>query len=414
MSETNIKEKLLSLSVEERRKLFPTFDSAMFTKLLQMDDKEILAIVNSGQIRTERRVSQTTTQVRESQCGMRWFDKETTGLNKEGVSHLKELSEQLSNPGSSHHVDKKQVRYLKQLKKMSLSVPDMFRSKVNPRNLYRHLVAFCRTNDIPEEIVNRVVPVLVEYVDTGHMRPIIFVGEKGSGKTTAVRLLVEEALHLPTEVIKVPQTDGSHGMTGDNGTYQSADVGCIAKARLRANSILIAYVFDEIDKVSHDRNRASVEDELLSITDESCCDVYDNYLETTLVGLEHCPMFMTANDLQKVSPILADRCAVIHFPNANAARIKSISRKYADKKLASDLYSIIKFDYDLMDKHIDNLVSHDVTSLRKHQQMIEAVLENALNIALIQDTEEVVAVTEDMFAEAEIAVLGAVKHRVGF
>lgn len=414
MSETNIKEKLLSLSVEERRKLFPTFDSAMFTKLLQMDDKEILAIVNSGQIRTERRVSQTTTQVRESQCGMRWFDKEITGLNKEGVSHLKELSEQLSNPGSSHHVDKKQVRYLKQLKKMSLSVPDMFRSKVNPRNLYRHLVAFCRTNNIPEEIVNRVVPVLVEYVDTGHMRPIIFVGEKGPGKTTAVRLLVEEALHLPTEVIKVPQTDGSHGMTGDNGTYQSADVGCIAKARLRANSILIAYVFDEIDKVSHDRNRASVEDELLSITDESCCDVYDNYLETTLVGLEHCPMFMTANDLQKVSPILADRYAVIHFPNANAARIKSISHKYADKKLASDLYSVIKFDYDLMDKHIDNLVSHDVTSLRKHQQMIEAVLENALNIALIQDTEEVAAVTEDMFAEAEIAVLGAVKHRVGF
>ena len=66
------------------------------------------------------------------------------------------------------------------------------------------------------------------------------------------------------------------------------------------------------------------------------------------------------------------------------------------------------------DKHIDNLVGHDVTSLRKHQQMIEAVLENALNIALIQDTEEVVAVTEDMFAEAEIAVPGAVKHRVGF
>ena len=120
MSETNIKEKLLGLSVEERRKLFPNFDSAMFTKLLQMDDKEILAIINSGQIRTERRVSQTTTQVRESQCGMRWFDKEITGLNKEGVSHLKELSEQLSNPGSSHHVDKKQVRYLKQLKKMLL------------------------------------------------------------------------------------------------------------------------------------------------------------------------------------------------------------------------------------------------------------------------------------------------------
>lgn len=414
MSETSIKEKFLSLSAEERQKLFPNFDSALFAKLLQMGDKEILAVMNSGYIRTEHRISRSTTQAKEKQCSTRWFDKDITGLTKEGAAHLKELSEQLANPGTSHHVDKKQVRYLKQLKNMRLSVPDVFRSKVNPRTLYRHLVSFCRTNDIPEEIVNRVVPALVEYIETGSLRPIIFFGEKGCGKTTAVRLLVEEALHLPTEVIKVPQTDGSHGMTGDSGTYQSADVGCIAKARLRANNLLVVYVFDEIDKVSHDRNRASVDDELLSITDESCCDVYDNYLETTLVGLEHCPMFMTANDLQKISPILVDRCTVIPFPNANAARIKSISRKYVNKKLTSNLYSMICFDYDLMDKHIDNLDNRDVTSLRKHQQMIEAVLENALNIALIQDTEEVVTVTEDMFVDAENAVLGAVKRRVGF
>ena len=203
-------------------------------------------------------------------------------------------------------------------------------------------------------------------------------------------------------------------MTGECGTYQSADVGCIAKARLRANSLIVAYVFDEIDKVSHDRNRANVDDELLSITDESCVDVTDNYLETTLVGLEHCPMFFTANDLQKVSPILADRCTVIKFPNANASRIKSISRKYADKQLASNLYGMIRFNYELMETHIDALVQHNVTSLRKHQQLIESVLGNALNIALVQDTEEVVAVTEDMFADAEQAVLGTVKRRTGF
>lgn len=68
-----------------------------------------------------------------------------------------------------------------------------------------------------------------------------------------------------------------------------------------AYRILIAYVFDEIDKVSHDRNRASVEDELLSITDESRCDVYDNYLETTLVGLEHCPMFIKGQHTEDAS-----------------------------------------------------------------------------------------------------------------
>ena len=246
------------------------------------------------------------------------------------------------------------------------------------------------------------------------MRPILFVGEKGCGKTTAVKLLVEEALNLPTKVVKIPQTDGGHGMTGDCGTYRSADVGDIAKARLQANSLLVAYIFDEIDKCPHRGNGPSVEDELLSITDESCSDIYDRYLETTLVGLEHCPMFFTANDLQKVSPILADRCTVIRFPNATATRIKSISRKFADEKMKSNIHRLIRFDYDLMDAHIDNLVRHDVTSLREHQQMIEAVLRNALDIALTQDSDEIVSVTEEMFVSAETAILDTVKRPVGF
>lgn len=378
--------------------------------VLGLSDKEIMTLL--GMAEKKKRSAKTAADA--SGFGKVWHEKMISGLDKNGEKHLDELKNQLRNLGSSHHVDRKQVRYLDQLKKMRLEVPPFFRDTIDSKAMYKHLVGFCKANDIPEEIVARVVPALISYIETGHMRPIIFVGEKGCGKTTAVKLLVEEALKLPTEVIKVPQTDGSHGMTGDCGTYQSADVGCIAKARLRANSLIVAYIFDEIDKVSHDRNRASVDDELLSITDESCVDVADNYLETTLVGLEHCPMFFTANDLQKVSPILADRCTVIKFPNANASRIKSISRKYADKQLASNLYSMIRFNYELMETHIDKLVQHNVTSLRKHQQLIESVLGNALSIALVQETEEVVNVTEDMFVEAEQAVLGTVKRRTGF
>ena len=67
-----------------------------------------------------------------------------------------------------------------------------------------------------------------------------------------------------------------------------------------------------------------------------------------------------------------------------------------------------------MDKYIDNLVQHNVTSLRKHQQMIETVLGNALNLALIQETEDIVPVTEEMFIDAEKVMLELVKHRVGF
>ena len=101
---------------------------------------------------------------------------------------------------------------------------------------------------------------------------------------------------------------------------------------------------------------------------------------------------------------------VISFPEANASRIKSISKKYAEEMLSSDLYSIIDFNYELMFKSIDRLVGRNITSLRKHQQMIEAVLENALDVALVQEDNSPVPVTESMFAEAEQAILGTAKR----
>ena len=343
-----------------------------------------------------------------------WFDNLSSGLTKEGERKLEELEKQLCNPVSAHHVDRKLLRYLKQLKKMHIEVPPLFHNIVNPKEMYKHLISFCKSEDIPEEIVARIVPALVTYIETGYMRPVIFVGEKGCGKTKSTKLLIEKALQIPTEIIKVPQMEGSQGLTGNNGTYQSADVGCIAKARLRNNSLLVAYIFDEIDKTAHNPHHANLDEELLSITDESCSDIYDNYLETTLIGLQHCPIFFTANDLQKISPILADRCTIIKFPNANASRIKSISRKYIENKLSNSLYSLINFDYNLMNKYIDNLVRHNITSICKHQQMIEAVLENARNLALTQDVEEIVNVTENMFINAEHSILGTIKQRTGF
>lgn len=81
-----------------------------------------------------------------------------------------------------------------------------------------------------------------------------------------------------------------------------------------------------------------------------------------------------------------------------------------DGNIFADLLSQVA----AMDKHIDNLIKHNVTSIRKHQQMIELVLGNALSKLLIQATEEVVLVTEDMFNDAEQTVLGTVKTRMGF
>lgn len=376
--------------------------------VLSLSDREIMTLL--GLHNSSRRMDSDT----HNYNNHYWGDKQLSGLDRDGLSHLKELEEQLLDESTAYHVDKKQVRYLRSLKKMRLEVPVFFRDSINPKQLYCNLKSFCINHDIPDEIICKVVPALVTYIETGHMRPVIFVGEKGCGKTTAAFLLVKEALHIPTVIIKIPQVSGGHGMTGDCGKYQSADAGCMAKARLQENSIIIAYIFDEIDKIFHDGRGANVDDELLSITDESNSAIFDNYLETTLVGLEHCPMFFTANDLQQINPILADRCTIISFPEASASRIKSICKKYAEEKLASDLYRMIDFNYELLFKSIDRLVGRNVTSLRKHQQLIEAVLENALNVALEKEDNAPVIVTEGMFSRAEQDILSTTKKTFGF
>lgn len=379
-------------------------------RILELSDSEILTLLGIAEKKATH-IADINTDGK-----TRWFDKKVFGLDAEGFSHLKHLQRMISISENNPRIDYKQYRYLKRLSQMDMSVPSIFRDNTNPKDLYKHLIEFCNIHDIPSEVVNRLVPAFVQYYETGHMRPVMFVGEAGCGKTTAAKLLIEEALQLPTEIVKLPQLDGSHGLTGDCASYQSADVGCLAQARLRTNSLLVAYIFDEIDKVNHGSNRANVDDALLSVTDESNCKIYDNYLQSNITGLEFCPMFFTANDLQKVSPILADRCSVIHFPSASADRVKSILRKYVEKQLSvSSLYHSVRFDFGLMDKYVDNLVKqHSITSLRRHQQMVENVLGKALACALEQSSDDTISITDKMFDEAENTVLGGIKRSAGF
>ncbi len=378
--------------------------------LLQLSDNELYELL-SARLSDSKLTSPEPKVLGEKN---RWFNEHLSGLDKDGVKRLEELERQLKN-GWNRHVNERMVRYLRQLKNMKLKVPDFFRSsETEPKKIFSDLTSFCNANNIPQELVSRIVPSFVTYMEEGHMRPIIIVGERGVGKTTAMKMLIEEALKIPCEVVKIPQLDGSHGICGDCDTYQSADCGSIAKARISCNSLLLGLIFDEIDKVPHYTNRSNIDDELLSITDESNSNIQDNFLETTLVGLQFCPMFFTANDLSMVNPILVDRCTVIRFPSPDALRIKAICEKYVIRKLENRLYRDIVFDYDLMNKAIDTLADCGVTSIRKHQQMIESVLDKALNELFSIDGEGKVSTNADMFNESIKEVSGIDKHRIGF
>ena len=95
--------------------------------VLSLSDREIMALLGlQNNMNGKNSVARL-----ENSC--RWIDKQLSGLNSEGMSRLKELETQLDDVSTAHHVDKKQVRYLRTLKKMKLEVPRFFRESVDPR-----------------------------------------------------------------------------------------------------------------------------------------------------------------------------------------------------------------------------------------------------------------------------------------
>ena len=109
--------------------------------------------------------------------GSRWFEQDICGLTQEGLAHLQALEKKAGNAFGGTSVDQKQLRYLRISKRMKMRVPALFREAVDPKRLFKTMKSYCLDNDIPEEIAVRLVPMLVTYIETGRMRPIILVGE---------------------------------------------------------------------------------------------------------------------------------------------------------------------------------------------------------------------------------------------
>ena len=339
-----------------------------------------------------------------------WFTQRIGGLSPEAKIHLRE-SMQSTNRNQQ---DQKWIRYAKLFNELYLEAPPSFSMSSHPKEAYQHLVRFFREHLLPEEIIPLVIPTLISYMETGHMRPMILVGEKGCGKTTCAQLLLKEALSIPVEVIKVPETSSGHGLTGDSGTYHSADLGYLAKAQLKNHSLLVGYIIDEIDKVPKESAHSTIDEELLSITDSSVSTVEDKYLESRLYSLPYCPICFTANELDHINPVLADRCSIIRYPNPTPERMKSILAAYAENRMNEPAYAFIHFDYPLMNRFVDQLLSHNVFSIRKHQKMVEIVLNQAFDAAMHDPSDAKASVTEDMFLTAASEVAETEQRRMGF
>lgn len=329
----------------------------------------------------------------------RWFDQAPPKLPKYIMTRLNDAMRRRED--LIGHVDRKWVRYAEAFREMKLfrSVPTLYSDPVDCKRLARRLEDFCLDNDLPEEMAVQLLPCLIEFILTGRMRPCIVIGSKGSGKTTALRILLENALEIPVEILRIPDMCVGFGLTGTAGHYQSANMGALAMSQYRHGQRVVGLLIDEIDKVALTYGEEDVSNVLLSVTDGSVDTIEDKYLEFPL-QLSHMPIFFSANDQSMINPTLMDRCTVILWPDPTQARLSAILKKYAEKQLSSAMYSMIDFDYELLNKSIASLISKGVVSIRKHEQLVEQVLRQAFEDAMHGSADRV-PVTGDMFLRAE-------------
>lgn len=273
--------------------------------------------------------------------------------------------------------------------------------------VYQRLKALSQEKCLPESLSRAILGQLMAYLETGSMRPVLMVGEPGCGKTTAAQYLAE-LLGLPCYKVSAPKASTSHGLSGETRSYRGADAGEPVQAMLTTGIQNPVLIFDEVDKITRTTHSAQLDDELLSVCD-GARDIWDNFVGCRF-DLSACPVFMTANELERVSEPLRDRCLVIRFPEVDLPRLHRIMERYTVSKLRT-YHGRVHVGPSVVEALTENLYRKGVRSIRQHQKLVDNVLDNAYFKALEGENAQITA-ENALWAVEEIAA--AKKKTVGF
>jgi hypothetical protein len=144
------------------------------------------------------------------------------------------------------------------------------------------------------------------------MRPTIFLGPPGCGKSRFARRLAEE-LGAPYELIPCGGMSDS-GLGGAARRWSTGEPSLPMLVVRRHECAGPVIILDEIEKVGTGRHNGNAHDVLLGLLErETSSRWHDPYIQASC-DLAHLTWLMTANEVSTISPILRDRCRVLRFP----------------------------------------------------------------------------------------------------
>lgn len=281
------------------------------------------------------------------------------------------------------------------------------------REIYAALKRKATARHMPPEFARSVLPLILNYVRSGSIKPLLLSGIPGTGKTTAGRVIAE-LLGMSCYVINSNIADTGHSLFGEASSFTSPDIGELARGIVSSDkhSLNVVYVIDEVEKAPTPGNRSAVQDELLSALDGNSDTFRDNFLQYSL-PLDRSIFILTANDPDRMIAPLRDRCVEIPFGEPDLERVSAITKEYAariNKETYSGLFNIPD---DVVLEAANTLFSRGATSIRQYERMIDMALSDAYASFLESDAEGVVDITAehlvqtiDVLAESRTKTIG--------
>jgi len=321
--------------------------------ILKLSDSQIRALLNLAR--------KSSSAAPAASAGSRF------SLPEQAQTRLKELELMERRPGFRMDPDDaKWKRYIKVFQTLDTDVPTA--DTISDRALYDYLKSECDRRHLPPTFATDIIPSVITYFKTGEMKPILFPGPAGCGKTTAGKFLAE-LMAIPLALISAPRAEHGHGYQGEGRVFRGGDIGEFAQGIIRNRQLRNLFLIDELDKAAQQLdNRVRQQDELLNILSDMC--VNENFLELP-ISIRHSPVIIAVNDPETLSEPFRDRCSIIEFHAVEPDRLNRILLEYASSALARFYKGKVVFDPHILANASEQLYRSGVTSIRQHQQLVD-------------------------------------------